>query len=73
MRRRTPRARLMSILDWQRGQFEFTGCEVVGTDELGIGTSQILSVVKSKIKATVHISKTVLICAQKEVVMTMPL
>jgi len=37
-----PRERLMSVLDWQRGQFEFTGCEVVGTDELGLATTQIL-------------------------------
>ena len=38
----SPRERLMKILDWQSGQFEFTGCEVVGADELGIGTSQLL-------------------------------
>ncbi len=37
-----PRERLMSLLDWESGQFEFTGCEVIGTDELGLGTSQLL-------------------------------
>jgi CheY-like chemotaxis protein len=37
-----PRERMMKLLDWQGGVFEFTACEVVGTDEVGIGTQQLL-------------------------------
>lgn len=37
-----PRERLMRVLDWSAGQFEFTGCEVVGADELGQATTQLL-------------------------------
>jgi DNA-binding response OmpR family regulator len=36
------RERAMSILDWTTGNFEFTGCEVVGTDEIGLATSVLL-------------------------------
>ena len=39
---RAPRERMMSLLDWQHGTFEFTSCEVVGSDELGLGTSAML-------------------------------
>lgn len=38
----SPRDRMMRILDWSTGQFEFSGCEVVGTDELGQATTQLL-------------------------------
>lgn len=37
-----PRERLMRVLDWSAGRFEFSGCEVVGADELGLGTTQLL-------------------------------
>lgn len=37
-----PRSRLMSVLDWTEGNFEFTRCEVVGTDEVGLPTSRLL-------------------------------
>ncbi|MBK9031502.1 MAG: DUF4388 domain-containing protein [Myxococcales bacterium] len=37
-----PRLRLMAVLDWTRGHFEFTGCEVVGADEIGLPTTQLL-------------------------------
>jgi CheY-like chemotaxis protein len=37
-----PRDRLMRLLDWQGGVFEFTACEVVGNDEIGLGTQQLL-------------------------------
>lgn len=36
------RARLMDVLDWTAGTFEFTSCEVIGSDEIGIGTSALL-------------------------------
>lgn len=36
------RERLMDLLDWQGGVFEFTACEVVGADEIGLGTQQLL-------------------------------
>jgi CheY-like chemotaxis protein len=36
------RDRLMELLDWQGGVFEFTACEVVGNDEIGLGTQQLL-------------------------------
>jgi CheY-like chemotaxis protein/Tfp pilus assembly protein PilZ len=38
----TPVERLMGVLDWTTGSFEFTSCEVVGSDEIGIGTSALL-------------------------------
>ena len=34
--------RVMTVLDWTSGDFEFTGCEVVGTDEIGLTTSVLL-------------------------------
>lgn len=37
-----PRERLMRVLDWTHGGFEFTACEVVGSDEIGAGTSSLL-------------------------------
>jgi CheY-like chemotaxis protein len=37
-----PVARLMSVLDWNSGSFEFTSCEVVGSDEIGLGTTALL-------------------------------
>ena len=37
-----PRARLMQVLDWTRGHFEFSSCDVVGTDEIGQATTQLL-------------------------------
>jgi DNA-binding response OmpR family regulator len=37
-----PRDRMMSVLDWTTGSFEFTACEVVGSDEVGAGTSSLL-------------------------------
>lgn len=33
---------MMTLLDWHHGRFEFIACEVAGTDELGMPTSQIL-------------------------------
>lgn len=36
------RSRLMSVLDWDVGNFEFTRCEVVGTDEISLPTSRLL-------------------------------
>lgn len=37
-----PRVRLMTVLDWHDGNFEFTACEVVGGDEIGMGTTALL-------------------------------
>jgi CheY-like chemotaxis protein len=37
-----PLERLMMVLDWTHGSFEFTSCEVVGSDEIGVGTSALL-------------------------------
>jgi DNA-binding response OmpR family regulator len=34
--------RLMAVLDWQDGNFEFASCEVVGQDEVGMHTSALL-------------------------------
>jgi CheY-like chemotaxis protein len=34
--------RLMRVLDWDEGNFEFTRCEVVGSDEIGLSTSRLL-------------------------------
>ncbi len=36
------RDRLMAVLDWTAGEFEFSGCEVVGTDEIDQATTQLL-------------------------------
>jgi CheY-like chemotaxis protein len=38
----TPRQRLMSLLDWQAGQFEFSPCSIGGRDELGVSVTQLL-------------------------------
>lgn len=37
-----PRDRLMAVLDWIHGHFEFTSCEVIGSDEIGSGTTNLL-------------------------------
>jgi len=37
-----PRERLMNVLDWTSGAFEFTSCEVVGSDEIGLSTAALL-------------------------------
>lgn len=37
-----PVTRLMGVLSWTSGSFEFTSCEVVGSDEIGVGTSALL-------------------------------
>lgn len=36
------RDRLHEVLDWREGRFEYSGCEVVGADELGQPTTQLL-------------------------------
>lgn len=36
------RERLMHVLDWQQGNFEFSACEVVGADELQMSTQYLL-------------------------------
>lgn len=36
------RRRLLALLDWEEGSFEFNPCEVVGTDEVGLRTDQLL-------------------------------
>ncbi|MEZ4404106.1 MAG: DUF4388 domain-containing protein [Kofleriaceae bacterium] len=38
----TPRERLMAVLDWSAGHFEFSGCEVSGHDEIELPTTQLL-------------------------------
>jgi DNA-binding response OmpR family regulator/Tfp pilus assembly protein PilZ len=38
----TSRERLMKVLDWSTGVFEFTSCEVIGADEIGLSTSALL-------------------------------
>jgi CheY-like chemotaxis protein/Tfp pilus assembly protein PilZ len=38
----TSRERLMKVLDWATGVFEFTSCEVIGADEIGLSTSALL-------------------------------
>ena len=38
----TPLERMMSVLDWNNGSFEFSRCEVVGADELGLRTQSLL-------------------------------
>lgn len=37
-----PRDALFAVLDWNEGNFEFAGCEVVGYDEIDLSTSAIL-------------------------------
>jgi CheY-like chemotaxis protein/Tfp pilus assembly protein PilZ len=34
--------RMMTLLDWRKGRFEFNACEVVAGDELGLQTQQLL-------------------------------
>lgn len=38
----TPRDRLMRLLDWRGGHFEFSPCAVGGRDEIGVPITQIL-------------------------------
>ena len=37
-----PRERLMRVLDWVDGKFEFSVCTVVGQDEIGLRTPNLL-------------------------------
>jgi CheY-like chemotaxis protein/Tfp pilus assembly protein PilZ len=37
-----PKQRLMSLLDWEVGQFEFSPCSIGGRDELGTSITQLL-------------------------------
>jgi len=37
-----PRDRLMRLLDWHDGQFEFSPAEITGRDEVGLSVTQIL-------------------------------
>jgi CheY-like chemotaxis protein/Tfp pilus assembly protein PilZ len=37
-----PRQRLMQLLDWQSGQFEFSPCAIGGRDELDVTITQVL-------------------------------
>jgi CheY-like chemotaxis protein len=37
-----PLDRVMNVLDWGGGSFEFAACTIVGADELGLRTSQLL-------------------------------
>jgi uncharacterized protein (TIGR02266 family) len=39
---RDPRLRVMNLLDWRIGRFEFNACEVIAGDELGLLTQQLL-------------------------------
>jgi CheY-like chemotaxis protein/Tfp pilus assembly protein PilZ len=39
---RDPVLRIMRVLDWRAGRFEFSACEVVAGDELGLQTQQLL-------------------------------
>jgi hypothetical protein len=38
----TPRERLMRLLDWHVGQFEFSPCAIGGRDELNASVTQVL-------------------------------
>ena len=38
----SPRQRLMSLLDWQAGSFEFSPCSIGGRDELDVSVTQLL-------------------------------
>lgn len=38
----TPRHRLMQLLDWRDGQFEFSPCVIGGRDEIGTTVTQLL-------------------------------
>ncbi len=37
-----PRERMMQLLDWQTGQFEFSPCAIGGRDELQTTVTQLL-------------------------------
>jgi CheY-like chemotaxis protein len=37
-----PRTSVMNLLDWRIGRFEFSACEVIAGDELGLMTQQLL-------------------------------
>jgi len=37
-----PRERLMAVLGWNLGQFEFTACDVTGDDTIGVPTTHLL-------------------------------
>jgi hypothetical protein len=37
-----PKDRLMHLLDWSDGQFEFSPAEIAGRDELGLSVTQVL-------------------------------
>jgi hypothetical protein len=37
-----PKDRLMRVLDWRDGQFEFSPAEIGGRDELGLSVTQVL-------------------------------
>jgi CheY-like chemotaxis protein len=37
-----PRQKLMALLDWQVGQFEFSPCAIGGRDEVGASVTQVL-------------------------------
>ncbi|HEY0191181.1 MAG TPA: DUF4388 domain-containing protein, partial [Kofleriaceae bacterium] len=37
-----PKDRLMRLLDWRDGQFEFSPADIGGIDELGLSVTQIL-------------------------------
>jgi hypothetical protein len=39
---RVPRQRLMALLDWQVGQFEFSPCTIGGKDELNTSVTALL-------------------------------
>ncbi len=38
----TPFERMLSLLDWESGNFEFSRCDVVGQNEVGLSTSLLL-------------------------------
>jgi hypothetical protein len=37
-----PKQRLMTLLDWEEGQFEFSPCAIGGRDEIGTSIAQLL-------------------------------
>jgi hypothetical protein len=37
-----PKDRLMQLLDWRDGQFEFSPAEIGGRNELGLSVTQVL-------------------------------
>ena len=38
----SPKDRLMGLLDWTSGTFEFSSCDVIGSDEIGLSTAALL-------------------------------